>query len=95
MTTPASNWAGNQRWLVADRVTPRSTEEVATIVRRAAAAGRRVKAIGGGHSFTAAASTDGIQVSLDAMSRVLETDVDRGRVRVQAGIRLRALNDEL
>ncbi|MET0460924.1 MAG: D-arabinono-1,4-lactone oxidase [Ilumatobacteraceae bacterium] len=95
MTTPASNWAGNQRWLVADRVTPRSTEEVATIVRRAAAAGRRVKAIGGGHSFTAAASTDGIQISLDAMSRVLETDVDRGRVRVQAGIRLRALNDEL
>ncbi|MET0909352.1 MAG: D-arabinono-1,4-lactone oxidase, partial [Ilumatobacteraceae bacterium] len=95
MTTTASNWAGNQRWLVAERVTPRSTDEVAAIVRRAATAGGRVKAIGAGHSFTAAASTDGIQVSLDAMDRLLHVDVDRGRVRVQAGIRLRALNDQL
>jgi L-gulonolactone oxidase len=55
VTTTATNWAGNHRWLVAERVTPRSTEEVAAIVRRAAAAGGRVKAIGAGHSFTAAA----------------------------------------
>ncbi len=93
MTTTASNWAGNQRWLVAERAAPRSTEEVAAIVRRAD--GRRVKAIGAGHSFTAAATTDGVQISLDAMSRVLDVDPDRGRVRVEAGIRLRALNDEL
>ena len=95
VTTTASNWAGNQRWLVAERVTPRSTDEVAAVVRRAAAAGVRVKAIGAGHSFTAAASTDGIQVSLDDMARVLDVEVDGGRVRVQAGIRLRALNDQL
>ncbi|MET0908158.1 MAG: D-arabinono-1,4-lactone oxidase [Ilumatobacteraceae bacterium] len=95
VTTTASNWAGNQRWLVAERVAPRSSDEVVDVVRRAAATGGRVKAIGAGHSFTAVASTDGIQVSLDAMSRVLDVDVERGRVRVQAGIRLRALNDQL
>ncbi len=93
VTTTASNWAGNQRWLVAERAAPRSTEEVAAIVRHAD--GRRVKAIGAGHSFTAAATTDGVQVSLDAMSRLLDVDADRGRVRVEAGIRLSALNDEL
>ena len=49
------------------------------------AGGRRVKAIGAGHSFTAAASTDGVQVSLDRMSRVLDVDRDRGRVRGRGG----------
>ena len=93
MTTTVSNWAGNQRWLVAERAAPRSTEEVAEVVRRAG--GRRVKAIGAGHSFTAAASTDGVQVTLDRMSHLLDVDRDRGRVRVEAGIRLGALNDAL
>jgi L-gulonolactone oxidase len=81
--------------LVTERATPRSTEEVAALVGRAAGAGGRVKAIGAGHSFTAAASTDGVQLSLDGMSRVLDVDRERGRVRVEAGIRLRALNEQL
>jgi L-gulonolactone oxidase len=95
MPSTISNWAGNQRWVAAERAAPRSTEEVAAIVRRAAEAGRRVKAIGAGHSFTAAAETSGIQVSLDCMQRVLDVDRATGQVRVQAGIRLRCLNDEL
>ena len=48
-----SNWARNQTWSPAEVLHPRSTDEVADIVRAAHAAGRRVKAIGGGHSFTA------------------------------------------
>ena len=95
MSTTVSNWAGNQRWLAAERAVPGSTDEVAATVRRAADTGGRVKAIGAGHSFTAAASTDGVQVSLDGMARVLDVDRDRGRVRVEAGIRLHALNTAL
>jgi L-gulono-1,4-lactone dehydrogenase len=95
MSTTVSNWAGNQRWVAATRARPRSTDEVATIVRRAAGAGLRVKAIGAGHSFTSAAETSGVQLSLDRMDHVLEVDRDRGWVRVQAGIRLHRLNDEL
>ena len=64
-------------------------------MRRAAEAGGRVKAIGAGHSFTAAAVTDGVQVSLDRMSRVLDLDASSGRVRVEAGIRLPDLNEQL
>jgi L-gulono-1,4-lactone dehydrogenase len=90
-----SNWAGNQRWVAAERATPRSTDEVAAIVRRAADAGRRVKVIGAGHSFTAAAETSGVQVSLDRMQRVLDVDRASGQVRVEAGIRLHRLNGEL
>jgi L-gulonolactone oxidase len=66
---------------------------VATIVRAAASAGEKVKVIGGGHSFTDAAMTDGHLLSLDAMNQVLS--VDGNDVTVQAGIRLRDLNEEL
>jgi FAD/FMN-containing dehydrogenase len=95
MPSTRSNWAGNQRWIVADQARPRSTDEVAAVVRRAATAGRHVKAIGAGHSFTAAAVTDGVQVSLDGMQRVLRVDHATRRVTVEAGIRLHRLNDEL
>src|SRR3954451_9794579 len=87
------NWAGNQRCVPAAVYEPTTTEQVATIVREAVQAGRRVKAIGGGHSFTDAAMTDGDLISLDAMKgvrRVAGTDVT-----VQAGIRLGELNEQL
>ena len=43
------NWAGNQACVPAEVLTPTSTDEVAAIVRRAHADGRRVKAIGAGN----------------------------------------------
>ena len=62
-------------------------------MRAATLAGEKVKVIGGGHSFTDAAMTDGHLLSLDAMNQVLS--VDGNDVTVQAGIRLRDLNQEL
>jgi L-gulonolactone oxidase len=93
MRVPTKNWAGNQRCVPIQVHQPRYADEVATIVRSAAAAGERVKVIGGGHSFTDAAMTDGHLVSLDAMNRVLA--VEGTDVTVQAGIRLRELNAQL
>ena len=93
MGVPTKNWAGNQRCTPAQVHQPRFADEVAAIVRTAAAAGQRVKVIGGGHSFTDAAMTDGHLLSLDAMSRILA--VDGTDVTVQAGIRLRDLNQQL
>lgn len=89
------NWAGNQACVPAEVLTPTSTDEVAAIVRRAHADGRRVKAIGAGHSFTAAAMTDGMLLRLDAMTTILDADPASGRVTVQAGITLNALSREL
>jgi L-gulonolactone oxidase len=93
MGVPTRNWAGNQRCTPTGVHQPRFADEVATIVRDAAAAGRRVKVIGGAHSFTDTAMTDGDLLSLDAMRRVLA--VDGNDVTVQAGIRLRDLNQQL
>jgi L-gulonolactone oxidase len=93
--TTVRNWAGNQRCVPAALERPRTTDEVAAIVAAARAAGRTVKTIGAGHSFTAAAMTNGVLVSLERMDAVLEVDRDGGRVRVQAGITLRALGERL
>jgi len=90
-----ANWAGNQRWMPHERARPTSVGEVATIVSGAHREGRRVKVIGGGHSFTATAATDGVQLRLDALDRVIAIDERRRRVRVGAGIKLHRLNDVL
>ena len=47
--------------------------------------------IGAGHSFTPAAMTSGVLLSLDRMGAVRQVDAERGRVTVDAGITLRAL----
>jgi L-gulonolactone oxidase len=54
-----------------------------------------VRVAGAGHSFSAGAVTSGTLLSLDALARVLDADGASGLVRVEAGIRLRALSREL
>ena len=96
MSVATKNWAGNQRCVPVEVHEPTSTDEVAAVVRAAAQAGERVKVIGGGHSFTDVAMTDGHLLSLDAMNRVLRVGGNEGfDVTVQAGIRLFELNDQL
>jgi L-gulono-1,4-lactone dehydrogenase len=94
-TRVVRNWAGNEACVPAAIHRPRSTDDVARIVTAAVNSGRRVRVIGGGHSFTPAAMTSGDLVSLDEMDRVVHVERARGRVTVQAGIRLRDLNDRL
>ena len=53
------NWAGNQVARPAVVARPRDVGELAGFVTSAAREGRRVKAIGSGHSFTAIGLTDG------------------------------------
>ncbi len=89
------NWAGNQVCMPADRQWPSSTKEVADLISSAHAQGQRVKVVGAGHSFTAAALTDGLLMSFDRMDRVEMVDKENHRVLVQAGIKLSALNEKL
>jgi len=55
--------------------------------------GGRVKAVGAGHSFTAVAATNGVQVRLDHLADV--TAVEGRRVTVGAGMTIARLNEEL
>jgi sugar-1,4-lactone oxidase-like protein len=71
-------------------------EAVVDLVRRAAKDRARLKVAGSGHSSSPiAAADDGHLVSLDRYDRILTLDTDRKQVTVQAGMRLRDLNDGL
>jgi L-gulonolactone oxidase len=85
------NWAGNQVMEPVAVAHPRGTDEIAQVVKDAAAHGRRVKAIGSGHSFTSIGLTDGVLVQLDRHADLLSVD-ETGLATVQAGLPLHRLN---
>ncbi|MCR6688229.1 D-arabinono-1,4-lactone oxidase [Cellulomonas sp.] len=92
------NWARTAAATPAALARPADVDELARTVADAAALGRRVRAVGAGHSFTAAAVTDGVQLSLDAIDaieRVERRPDGTALVTVGAGIRLAALNGAL
>ncbi|MFH8469931.1 D-arabinono-1,4-lactone oxidase [Streptomyces sp. NPDC017991] len=86
------NWAGNVTARPAREVTPASVEELSAAVRRAAEDGLRVKAVGTGHSFTAAAATDGVLIRPQLLTGIRRIDRDNGTVTVEAGTPLKRLN---
>jgi FAD-linked oxidoreductase len=86
------NWAGNQAMAPARVVHPATTDDLVRTVKEAAAAGRRVKAIGSGHSFTAIGLTDGVLLELDRYTQVRSVDATTGLVTVEAGLPLHRLN---
>ncbi|HVY11481.1 MAG TPA: D-arabinono-1,4-lactone oxidase [Mycobacteriales bacterium] len=89
------NWGRNQTASPREVATPIDVDAVSLVVARAADDGRKVKAVGSGHSFTATAVADDIQLRLDHLDRILAVDREAGRVTVGAGIKLHRLNAEL
>ncbi|MFE7099521.1 D-arabinono-1,4-lactone oxidase [Streptomyces erythrochromogenes] len=89
------NWAGNVTATPTRVVTPASVGELQEAVRRAAEDGLRVKAVGTGHSFTAAAATDGVLVRPQALAGIRSIDRAAGTVTVAAGTALKDLNRAL
>ncbi|MDT5040641.1 MAG: L-gulono,4-lactone dehydrogenase [Actinoplanes sp.] len=95
ITTPAEsapwrNWGGNHQAVAVDVLTPGSIEEVSAAVKLAADNGRRVKAVGSGHSFTAIAVADDQRLHLHRLAGLIR--IDGNLVTVQAGTPMYALN---
>ncbi|KIA63888.1 D-arabinono-1,4-lactone oxidase [Nocardia vulneris] len=95
MTNSWVNWAGDQQCAPAIVATPRSTDDIAEILGRAADAGQTVRVAGAGHSFTDAVLTDGVLLDLSKLDRILDVDTATGRVRVEAGSTLKAVSNAL
>jgi L-gulonolactone oxidase len=87
------NWAGNER-ADTEVVQPDSTDEVAEVLTAAAAAGRRVRPIGSGHSFTGIGRPEDLQLACAGLAEIGEIG-DDGLVTVGAGVPLHRLNAEL
>ncbi|GAA2925392.1 D-arabinono-1,4-lactone oxidase [Streptomyces enissocaesilis] len=91
-TSTWRNWAGNVTARPARVVAPASAGELAEAVRRAAEDGLKVKPVGTGHSFTAAAATDGVLIRPDLLTGIRDVDRVAGAVTVEAGTPLKRLN---
>ncbi|WP_027088233.1 FAD-binding protein [Cohnella panacarvi] len=77
------NWAGNYRYGSSKIMEPGSVEEVREAVARA----DRIRALGSRHSFNGIADTEGTQLSLRRLNRVIELDKSQGTATVEGGIR--------
>ena len=77
------NWAGNHIYIARRVHEPRSIEELQELVRTS----HRLRPVGSRHSFNDIADTDGDQVSLVRMPRVLEIDPSTQTVTVDGATR--------
>lgn len=89
------NWAGNVTARPRRSVAPASVDELAAVLGAAAADGLTAKAVGSGHSFTAAAATDGVLIRPDGLTAIRAIDHAAGTVTVEAGVQLSQLNAAL
>lgn len=69
---------------------PDTENDVAAIVRDAAAANKHVRVVGAGHSWAPLVLTRDVLVNLDKLT-MIHTDVPNRKAQVQAGIRLKDL----
>lgn len=83
------NWSGAQAARPGEVARPATEAEVVETVTRAAEAGLHVKTVGAGHSFSGVAVTDGVLISLDELSGVVNVDREAMEVTFLAGTRLR------
>jgi len=77
------NWAGNYQYGSSDIIEPGTLEEVRDLVAKSS----RVRTLGSRHSFNGIADTDGIQISLRKLDRVIALDKEQQTVTVEGGIR--------
>jgi FAD-linked oxidoreductase len=89
-----SDWSGRQHCMPARVLRPATEDELAAGVRSAASDGLVVRPVGSGHSFTPLCVTDGVQVDVSRLDRLLDVD-EAGVATAQAGITLHALSDAL
>jgi L-gulonolactone oxidase len=89
------NWAGDQQCVPAAIERPGTVEELQEVVSRAAELGQQIRAAASGHSFTDTACTDGVMVKLEGLNRVLEVDRDAGLAKVEGGVVIRDLSEQL
>jgi L-gulonolactone oxidase len=89
------NWSGTESASGLESVRPGSVDELAAAVKTAAEQGKKLKAIGSGHSFTGCSVPQEVMVHLDGLASISQADRESGRVTVGAGTGLRKLNQGL
>jgi FAD/FMN-containing dehydrogenase len=89
------NWSGSVAFVPAEHAEPIDEEEVRRLVLRAREAAIPLRPVGSGHSSSPLVRTDGILLSLDRLSGLVEEDAPARRSTVWAGTKLSSLGEGL
>ncbi len=89
------NWSGSVVCAPREVIAPDSIAELARTVGERGRAGRRMRVVGSGHSFTPLVQTDDTLLRLDNLRGVTSFDAERGLVTVLGGTPLKQLGDAL
>lgn len=81
-TSPGTNWAGNVTFSASEYRVPKTIEELQQLIRDRPA----IHAVGGRHSFSAIADTEGTLVSLERFNGIA-IDREAGSAAVGAGVK--------
>ncbi len=90
-----TNWSGLVQCNPHSVEQPRDLEGIARVVRDCSAAGRNLRIVGSGHSFTDLVKTDGTILSLDNFQGLESVDKVARRATALAGTKLFRLNELL
>jgi FAD/FMN-containing dehydrogenase len=90
-----SNWSGSVHFTPADKAAPATLEEVRAAVKRATSAGRRVRAIGSGHSFVPLCETDGLQLVTSRLRGIESIDATKREAWILGGSKLYQIGEPL
>ena len=82
------NWSGSLRFTPDLTAEPESEDELAGLVRRAAAEGRTVRPVGMGHSSTPLMQTEDVLVSLEKITGLVSYDTEGQEATLKAGTML-------
>jgi len=86
------NWAGNERCECDLPPPPGDLGELRTVVREAAAAGRRIRAVGGGYSWSPLVTNEGeVIVRMSRLTRLIRYDEAARTVEVECGMTIKEL----
>jgi FAD-linked oxidoreductase len=86
------NWSGTETATGVEVLRPASTDETAAAVKTAAEQGKKLKAVGSGHSFTGCSVPEQVMIRLDGLASITTADSGSGRVTLGAGTGLAKLN---
>lgn len=89
------NRVGNQRCTPHLYCEPTTLEDLQHSIQSAASQGYAVRAIGSGYSISDIGCTNGCLLSLKHLNRILSIDMEKKQVRVETGITLQELNQQL
>jgi FAD-linked oxidoreductase len=86
------NWSGTETATGVEVLRPASSDEVSAAVKTAAEQGKKLKAVGSGHSFTGCSVPEQVMIRLDRLASITTADRESGRVTLGAGTGLAKLN---